>query len=494
MASSGNTYMKEEPSGMAAHKENNFVDFYQENLTFRMLSREGPKAAIADVNGDKRDDVFIGGATGQGGQLYLQTAAGTFIRTERATFDRDSLFEATATLFFDADEDGDQDLFVGSGGNEQPMNSPLMSNRLYLNDGKGHFTLNLRAFPPNGFNTAVAVPYDFNGDGHLDLFVGNRSVPGQYGVPPRHFIYKNDGRGNFTDVSRMVTPNLQRLGMVTDAIMANVTGDEKPELIVVGEWRNPIIFEIKDGEFIPVNSNLKDYSGWWYALQADDVDGDGDLALIMGNRGENFYFSGTQEQPAKLWVSDFDQNGTVEKIVTRSIGRKDMPVPMKKELTGQIPSLKKKNLKHVDYAEKSIQDLFTPEVMKNAIAMEGNYFKSAVALNEGNGQFKMVPLPKEVQFSCVCGIWCGDLNKDGKDDLVMAGNDDGFMPQFSKLDAGFGYVLLNRGNGEYERVENRKSGFSIRGSVKSIQPLTIKGKKYLLATVNNEAPRLFELK
>lgn len=494
LAAVENKYLQEVPAAMEAHQEDDYIDFYQENLLIRMLSREGPKAAVADVNGDKRDDVYIGGAAGQGGQLYLQTATGSFKRSDRTTFDRDSMFEDTATLFFDADGDGDQDLFVGTGGNEQPLNSPLLTNRLYINDGKGHFTFNQRALPPSGFNTAVAVAYDFNSDGHTDLFIGSRSVPGQYGVPPRHFLYQNDGQGNFRDVSRSVTPDLQRLGMVTDAIMANVTGDEKPELVIVGEWRNPIIFEIDKGQFTSVSSNLNNYSGWWYAVQADDVDGDGDQDLILGNRGENFYFNGTPEQPSKLWISDFDQNGTVEKIVTRSIGGKDMPIPMKKDLTGQIPSLKKQNLKHVDYSQKSIQELFAPDVMKKAIAMQGNYFKSAVALNEGNGQFKMMPLPKEVQFSCICGIWCGDLNKDGKNDLIMAGNDDGFMPQFSKLDAGFGYVLINRGNGAYDRVESRESGFSIRGNVKSIKAITVKGKKYILATANKQTPRLYELK
>jgi hypothetical protein len=224
------------------------------------------------------------------------------------------------------------------------------------------------------------------------------------------------------------------------------------------------------------------------------VDGDGDQDLIMGNRGENFYFTGTQEQPSKLWISDFDQNGTVEKIITRTINGKDLPVAMKKDLTGQIPSLKKQNLKHVDYSKKSIQDLFTPEVMKKSIAMQGNYFQSAVALNDGNGQFRMMPLPQEVQFSCVCGIWCGDLNRDGKNDLILAGNDDGFIPQFSKLDASFGHVLINRGDGTYDRMDNRNSGFSIRGDVKSIKEIKIKGKPFVLATVNSQAPRLFQVK
>ncbi|HOY04060.1 MAG TPA: VCBS repeat-containing protein [Saprospiraceae bacterium] len=489
-----NILLHEIPSGMEQHKEDNFIDFYQENLTFHMLSREGPKAAVADVNGDKREDVYVGGATGQGGQLYLQTAAGTFSRSDRATFDRDTMYEDTAVLFFDADKDGDQDLFVGSGGNEQPLNSRFMINRLYINDGKGHFTLNESAIPLNGFNTSVAVAMDYNNDGNLDLFVGSRSVPGKYGVPPRHFLYRNDGRGNFSDVSNDVSPDLQRLGMVTDATLANVTGDATPELVIVGEWRNPIIFEIRNGKFTSVSSSLNFYSGWWNCVQADDVDGDGDQDLILGNRGENFYFSGNREQPSKLWISDFDQNGTVEKIITRRINDKDMPVPMKKDLTGQIPSLKKKNLKHVDYAQKSIQELFTPEVMKKAIAMEGSYFQSAVALNDGNGQFRMLPLPREVQFSCVCGIWCGDLNQDGKNDLILAGNDDGFIPQFSKLDASFGHVLINRGDGTYDRIDNRNSGFSVRGDVKSIKEIRIKGNPFVLATVNNQKPRLYQLK
>ena len=488
------TVLKEEPCTFTPHQEDDFVDFYQEGLTMRMVSREGPPVAVADVNGDGLDDVFIGGASWQAGQLYLQTPAGGFVQTGQDTFKKEADFEDTAALFFDADGDGDPDLFVGSGGNNNAMGSRQMQDRLYLNDGKGKFTLHFRAFPVNGFNTSVAVPFDLDADGDLDLFVGSRSVPNRYGVPPPSFIYQNEGNGNFKNVTRSVAPELERVGMVTDARLENLVGDGQPELILVGEWMAPRIFEIKNGKLSPVNSNLTNYPGWWYALETNDVDGDGDQDLLLGNRGENFYFTGSKEQPAKLWVNDFDDNGTVEKIITRRVGGKDMPVPMKKELTDQMPSLKKQNLKHADYAKKAIQDLFSPEVLKKTLVLEANYFKSAVALNQGNGQFEMKPLPREVQFSCVCGIFCTDLNGDSKDDLLLAGNDSGFMPQFSKLDGSFGHTLLNTGNGEYERLENRESGFFIKGEVRNFASLKIKGEPFILVLKNNQSPGLFKIK
>ncbi|MFN0216992.1 MAG: VCBS repeat-containing protein [Saprospiraceae bacterium] len=481
-------------SDFLASKEDPFIDFYQEGLSFRMLSREGPKAAVADVNADQLDDIFLGGPAGTPGRLYLQTASGSFIQSDRATFDPDSLFEDTAIAFFDADGDQDADLFVGSGGNHQPTGSKYLQNRLYLNNGKGDFSPAPYPLPANIYNTAVAVPLDFDGDGDQDLFIGNRSLPVIYGAPPKHYLYENDGKGNFRDVAKDLAVDFNLLGMVTDAKMVTLAGDAKPELVVVGEWRYPHIFEFKNGKLTTLKSNLIEYSGWWYAIQTDDVDGDGDQDLLLGNRGENFYFSGTKERPAKLWVGDFDGNGTIDKIMTRNIDGRDIPIPMKKELTVQIPSLKKQVLKHADYAQKSMQDLFKKEILKKSVMVQGNYFQSAVALNNGNGQFTMMPLPAEVQFSSVSSIWCGDLNGDGRNDLVMAGNDAGFMPQFSKLDASFGHTLLNRNGGNYEWIENRRSGFFLRGDVKTLAMLNVKGKKHLLATVNGRKPKLFLIK
>ncbi|MBL7828115.1 MAG: VCBS repeat-containing protein [Saprospiraceae bacterium] len=476
------------PSSFKSFKEDGFVDFYPEGLSFRMLSKEGPKATIGDVNGDGTEDVFIGAPAGEPACLYLQNADGSFVLSTQPAFVKDSAFEDTATLFFDADNDNDLDLFVGSGGNKDAPGSKLLQDRLYINDGKGNFTLNPIAISINGYNTSVAVPLDFDNDGDLDLFVGSRSVSGVYGVPPKHFLYQNDGKGVFQDALKTRAEGLKLIGMVTDAIMADVIPGGEKELVVVGEWTTPLIFKIDKGRLVRENSNLDNYSGWWSAVQAADLDGDGDQDLVLGNRGDNFYFNASNASPAKIWVWDFDKNGTVDKIMTRQVNGKDMPIPMKKELTTQLPMLKKDNLKHADYAKKSIQDLFSPQLIKESMVRGANTFKSCIAINQGNGQFEIIDLPAEVQFSSVCAIWCGDVNGDQRVDIVLAGNDAGFMPQFSKLDASFGHTLINRGSGKFERLENRDSGFFVRGDVKTIKSISILGKNRLLLTVNGKKP------
>ncbi|MEZ4925784.1 MAG: VCBS repeat-containing protein [Saprospiraceae bacterium] len=471
--------------------EDNFIDFYPENLSFRKISREGPKAGTGDVNGDGLDDVFIGAPAGQVATLYIQTQNGQFELSRQPAFKADSMYEDTAVLFFDADGDHDLDLFVGSGGNKDELGSRLLQDRLYVNDGKGNFILNPYALSLNGYNTAVAVPFDLDKDGDLDLFVGSRSVPGNYGIPPKQFLYENNGKGGFVDITKKAGDAIKLLGMVTDATMADVTDAPGEELVVVGEWMSPQIFQIDNGQLKKVASNLDEYPGWYNAVESTDLDGDGNQDLVLGNRGENFYFEGSPEAPVKIWIWDFDNNGTVEKIMTRQIDGRDMPILMKKELTGQLPMLKKANLTHEQYAHKSIQDLFPAELLQKAMMRKATFFESAIAFNKGEGQFSMQPLPAEVQFSCVCAIWCGDLNADGKTDLLLAGNDDGFIPQFSKLDASFGHTLLNLGNGQFNRLENRLSGFTVKGNTKVLLNTRIAGKDHILALINNKSPKLF---
>lgn len=489
---SDNTIIEELAHPFAKHEEDEYIDFFQEGLIMRMTSREGPKTAVGDLNNDGLEDVYIGGATGQAGAVYLQKGNGFQLIDNRA-FVEDAAYEDTAVAFFDADGDGDLDLFVGTGGNHRPVGSREMQDRLYINDGEGNFSKSERALSINGFNTAVAVPLDFDEDGDLDLYVGSRSIPNKYGVPPRSFLYQNDGEGNFKDIAKTYGKEIQYLGMVTDAKLINLFGDEKEELVIIGEWMSPRFFEIVDGHFSEISTNLEYFSGWWYALENDDVDGDGDMDLILGNRGENFYFTGDTEGPSKLWLSDFDNNGTVEKIMTRTIEGKDWTIPLKKELTDQIVSLKKQNLKHTEFATRTIQDLFSPQVLEKAMVLEGTYFESAVAINKGDYIFELVPLPPETQFSCVCDIYCADLNGDSKKDLILGGNDKGFTPQFSKLDASFGQVLISAGNGEYEPLESWESGFFLRGDVKQLEAITIGNEKCFLALVNDAKPRLFRL-
>jgi len=475
---------------LAPHAEDEFIDFDQEGLVIRKLSQEGPAVATGDVNGDGESDIFIGGAAGSPAHLYVRQGAQWIEREAGFSLNRD--FEDVCAIFFDADGDGDQDLFVGSGGNHRPVKDRLMLDRVYVNDGQGGFSLNARALPANGFNTAQALALDVDADGDQDLIVASRSVPSQYGRNPRSYLYRNQGDGHFEDATEELAPDLLAPGMLTDLKAADLTGDGGAELILTGEWMAPMVLQWDGSAFRQMKTNLSDYSGWWYALEAADVDGDGDQDLILGNRGENFYFTGSPDAPAKLWVSDFDENKTVEAIITQKIDGRDMPVPMKRELTANLPGLKKQNLKHAEYATKSIQDLFPAEVLAKADVKTATYFKSAIAYNQGNGEFTFQALPREVQFSCVCDLYCGDLNGDGLPDILMAGNDDGFMPQFSKLDGSYGHTLINQGNEGFEWVAPAQSGFFVKGQVRALNPIRIGDEEFILVGLNNQSPRLFK--
>ncbi|MCF2444438.1 VCBS repeat-containing protein [Dyadobacter sp. CY345] len=475
-----------------AHVEDRYDDFFNERNIPMMLSQEGPKAAIGDVNGDGKEDIYICGAKGQGGQLYLQSGT-TFKKSDQKVFHDLAGFEDTAVSVFDCDQDGDLDLIVGSGGNESAPRTQELPTRLYLNDGKGNFSINTRALPPNGMNTAVIVTYDYDNDADLDIFVGSRSVPREYGITPTSYLYQNDGKGIFKEVGKSIAPDLAKIGMVRDAFWSDVNGDKKKELIVVGDWMAPSIFEFKNGKFQKLSSGLEQYSGFWGSLKVADIDNDGDMDLVMGNIGENFSLKASEKAPIKIWINDFNKNGNIDKVMTKTVNDRDMPVLLKRDLTTQFPFLKKQNIKHSEYANNSIQELFPADLMRSTYERSVNYLKSAIAVNDGRGHFTLTPLPDIMQFSCLNAIESQDINKDGKLDLIVGGNFSHFIPQLGALDACRGNILINKGNMKFDVLLSKQSGYAIDGELKQITSITIGGKPYLINLVNNSKPVLFRV-
>ena len=482
-------------SNFDKHEEDNNIDFYYEHNVPKMLSREGPKSAVGDVNGDGLKDVYIGGTSVHAGQLYLQTAAGKFEKKDEPGFLPFSQFEDEAVLFFDADHDGDLDLFVGPGGNASQPNSREMQNRLYKNDGHGNFSIDAGAFGNilNGVNTSVAIDYDFNHDGFPDLFIGGRSVPREYGSSPLSYLFVNDGKGHFTDIAASKNPDIAQIGMVTGACWASVSGGQDKDLIITGEWMTPRIFSFKKDHFEEVRTNLNNLFGWWESIAAADLNGDGKTDLILGNIGENFYLRPDSARPVKLWVNDYDQNGNIDNILSRTIDGKDMPVFLKHDMEFQMPILKKQNLKHGEFAKKTIQDMLPEDLLKTSQVKKFNYCPSIIAINLGNGQFKIEKMPAMVQFSSVNAIQCADLNGDGFTDLLLGGNEFGFLPQFGRLDGSFGDVLINDGKGNFSFMGNDKSGLNIRGMVRDIALIKGNAKTRVLFVINDEYPVLYEL-
>ncbi|MFL5739531.1 MAG: VCBS repeat-containing protein [Flavisolibacter sp.] len=475
------------------HEEDDYVDFYYERNIPRMLSREGPKAAVGDVDGDGREDVFIGGTVGHPGQLYLQKQEGSFVKKEEKAFQQFSDFEDVAVLFFDCDKDGDLDLLVCPGGNNVPEGSRQLQLRLFKNDGKGKFTLDAEAFPSNKDNISIAIAEDFDHDGDIDLFVGGRNIPQEYGQSPSSYLMVNDGKGHFTDMAATKNPDIAHAGMITGAVWTDVTGDGKKDLVMVGEWMSPRVFSFNNDHFDEIKTNLSEMYGWWQTVSAADVDGDGKEDLILGNIGENFYLRPDSAHPVKLWINDFDQNGVNDKVLTYHVDDKDKPVFLKHDLEEAIPLLKKGNLRHSDYASRSIQELFTAEVLNRSLVKTFNYSSSCVALNKGSGHFVVQKLPPHIQLSSVNAIHCMDLNADGKMDLVLGGNLFNFQPQLEQLDASMGDVLINRGKGSFEIIDASRTGLKLRGQLRDIQEIHGSKESWLLFLQNDEWPVLFQV-
>lgn len=470
------------------HVENTYFDFNREPLMPHLLSREGPALAIGDVNGDGLDDLYVGGARKAPGSLLIQRPDGSFSPSNETLWAADTLYEDVDAAFFDADGDGDLDLFIVSGGNEAVGNAEALRSRLYRNDGSGRFTRDLDALPDFFVNGSVVAPADFDGDGDVDLFVGGRVVPSRYGDTPRSFLLENDGRGVFRDVTLARSKELAQAGMVTDAVWADYNGDGRLDLILVGEWMPVTIFEQQDGFFTSrtEQAGLGQTSGWWNSLLAHDMDGDGDVDLIAGNLGLNARPKATPEQPARLFVKDFDRNGTLDPIFTYYKGGVSYPMATRDQLIRQIQPLGLKLISYADYGASRVEDLFSANLLEDATVHEAHTFATAYLENQGDGTFQVHALPLQAQFAPVYAILAGDFDGDGHEDLLLAGNFSGVTPTEGRYDASYGLLLRGDGKGGFDPVQPVESNLYLTGEIRHLGVLRRKNGERLIVAARND--------
>ena len=469
------------------HKENTFYDFHREPLIPHLLSAEGPALAIGDVNGDGLDDIYVGGAKWQGGRLFLQRRDGTFQASPQRAFQADSLSEDVDAVFFDANGDGHPDLYVVSGGNEFSRDDAPLQDRLYLNDGHGHFARDSLALPPLSESGSCIVPGDFNGDGHLDLFVGRRVVARGYGLTPRSYLLENDGRGHFRDVTLDKAPQLAQAGMVTSAAWVDYDHDGKLDLIVTGEWMPVRVFHQENGRLVDRTreAGLAGTEGWWNSVTVADVNGDGQPDLVLGNLGLNSYLRASPAEPARLYVYDFGHTGGLEQILTTYKHGVSYPVAGRDELLSLIPPLRKRYATYANFGASRVEDIFSTDDLAHATIREAHFFASSVALNNGNGTFTLRPLPVEAQFAPIRAALAGDFDGDGHIDLLVAGNDYSSPPVLGRYDASFGLLLRGVGDGGFEAVDMEQSGVLIDGQVRHMGWLRQAGGRRLVVVARN---------
>lgn len=479
-------------SGLSyTHVENDFVDYNRDGLLKQMLSREGPAMAVGDVNGDGVDDVFLGGASDMPRSLYFGKSTGQLVKQQQPFLTTGLHTEDVAATFFDADGDKDLDLYVATGGNEFDDVTQLYD-RFYRNDGTGNFTWD-RNLVRILENNSCVVAADVDRDGDQDLFLGSRMVPGKYGETPTQTLLINDSKGNFSKAAPQLMPFANQIGMVTDAVWADVDNDRYPDLVLVGDWMPITVLKNKAGKGFE-KVTLDESSGWWNALQAADLDNDGDTDFVVGNLGLNSRMVASEKEPAHLYSNDFDRNGSYDQIITCYRQGRECPMVQKPDLQKRIPSIRTKFLKHTDYAKASFEDLFTAQQREGTNVKTAVTGETVILLNDGKGNFTRKPLPMAAQLSPVHAIQISDYNRDGKADLLLAGNFFDVLTEIGRYDASYGLLLTGDGRGNFKPMPAAQSGFFVRGQVRAMQPVRMgAGKTRLVLAKNNATAQVFDI-
>jgi len=471
------------------HEENQMQEFNVEPLMPHMLTTEGPALTVADINHDGLEDVFIGSAKNRKNAIFLQQTDGKFIESRQPDLGKDSMYEDISACFADVNNDGNTDLIIASGGDEIGTNS-LLAPRIYLNDGKDHFFKSDHAFNNLFINASSVAADDFNDDGHVDLFIGGRSVPGKYGEVPSSYLLQNDGKGHFKDVTKKYAEGLSNIGLVTSAIWFDIDHDGDKDLILTLEWGGIVGF-INDHGFLH-KKILCDKKGWWNFVLPVDVNNDGKTDLIAGNLGLNSPLKASAKDPVRMYYNDFDNNGSSEQLLTYYVDGKEIPFASMKALEKQIPSIKNRFLTALDFAKASPEELVTKEKLVSSEKFTAEYFANSILINKGNLNFDVEPMPWRAQLSNYRTAAVVDANGDSLPDILLAGNYYANNVQLGRNDADFGTILLNKGNGKFEAASI--NGLQIKGQVRHIQNIKIGNKEAFILARNNDSTMVIRFK
>ena len=467
-------------------------DFKRQPLLLSQMSFSGPCLVKGDVNGDTLEDIYVGGGNGTAGILFIQQKGGSFLRKTIAAFEADKQYVDADAAFFDANGDGHNDLYVASGGYHSfQIDDPLLQDRLYVNDGKGNFTRQRDALPEMLVSKGCVAVDDVNKDGHLDVFVGGRVVPGRYPETPSSYLLINDGHGKFTDQISSIAPSLQKLGMICDALWVDVNKDQNKDLVVAGEWI-PVSAFINEGNKLNDETTKyfgKTYTGWWNKISAGDFNNDNNTDLIVGNVGINTQFKASDSEPVEMYYKDFDNNGSVDPILCFYIQGKSFPYVTRDEMLEQIVSLRKRFTTFASYADVTLSDIFKPEELSGSGHLKVNHMETTLFTSDSTGKFTPTSLPVQAQYAPVNTITILDFNSDGNNDLLLCGNSSNTKIKMGKFDANYGVLLKGDGKGKFEYVDQKVSGFKVRGDVRSVLEIN----SVLLFGINEQSPKAYRM-